>query len=467
MIAPTPAGFSLTGRALGRLAVVFALLVILAPAGQLAAQTPESVEEVVRRALFTNDPWERDSLLAQLAERGNPDVAPALITALRFVRGNKDAIAATLLALTGADHGESWHDWMLWQEAHPEITPFDGFDGFKADVMAEIDVNFRAFLRRGVKHEIRLEEITWGGVMKGGIPALVNPTHYLAEAAGYLVDEELVFGVEINGDARAYPLRILDWHEMFNDVVGGVPVALAYCTLCGSGILYETSVPPRPEPFVFGSSGFLYRSNKLMYDQQTHSLWNQFTGRPVVGPLTGSGITLRVRPVAITSWAAWRARHPDTRVLSLNTGYARDYTLGRPYGSYFASPDLMFPALVEDQRLKPKDYVFVLRAGTNEKAWPLSAFTGRRVINDAVGDLDVVLVGDEATRTVRAYDAGGRDFNAGHNGLADLIADGEIWRVGEEALTGEGGAMLPRLPGHIAYWFAWSGFNAGASFYED
>ena len=205
MIAPTPAGFSLTGRALGRLAVVFALLVILAPAGQLAAQTPESVEEVVRRALFTNDPWERDSLLAQLAERGNPDVAPALITALRFVRGNKDAIAATLLALTGADHGESWHDWMLWQEAHPEITPFDGFDGFKADVMAEIDVNFRAFLRRGVKHEIRLEEITWGGVMKGGIPALVNPTHYLAEAAGYLVDEELVFGVEINGDARAYP----------------------------------------------------------------------------------------------------------------------------------------------------------------------------------------------------------------------------------------------------------------------
>ena len=303
--------------------------------------------------------------------------------------------------------------------------------------------------------------------MKDGIPALVNPTHYLAGAATYLLDDELVFGVEINGDARAYPLRILDWHEMFNDVVGGIPVALAYCTLCGSGILFETSVPPRPEPFVFGSSGFLYRSNKLMYDQQTHSLWNQFTGRPVVGPLTGSGITLRVKPVAISSWAAWRARHPDTKVLSLNTGYARDYTPGRPYGSYFASPELMFPALVEDQRLKPKDYVFVLRAGTDEKAWPLSAFAGGRVINDSVGDLDVVLVGDEATRTVRAYDAGGRDFSAGDNGLEDLIAQGETWRVGEEALTDEGGAMLPRLPGHIAYWFAWSGFSSGASFYEE
>jgi hypothetical protein len=94
---------------------------------------------------------------------------------------------------------------MLWKEAHPEITPFDGFDGFKVDVMVEIDFNFRAFLKRGVKHEIRLEEITWGGVLKDGIPALVNPTHYLAEAATYLVDDELVIGVEINGDARAYP----------------------------------------------------------------------------------------------------------------------------------------------------------------------------------------------------------------------------------------------------------------------
>ena len=90
---------------------------------------------------------------------------------------------------------------------------------------------------------------------------------------------------------------------MFNDVVGGVPVALAYCTLCGSGILYDARVDGRDDPFVFGSSGFLYRSNKLMYDQATHSLWNQFTGRPVVGPLTGSEIEIKILPVAITTWA--------------------------------------------------------------------------------------------------------------------------------------------------------------------
>ena len=102
-----------------------------------------------------------------------------------------------------------------------------------------------------------------------------------AKDADYLLGTALVFGVSINGDTRAYPLRIMGWHEMFNEVIGGVPVALAYCTLCGSGILFETAVEGRARPFVFGSSGFLYRSNKLMFDRETNSLWNQFTGKPV------------------------------------------------------------------------------------------------------------------------------------------------------------------------------------------
>jgi hypothetical protein len=270
-----------------------------------------------------------------------------------------------------------------------------------------------------------------------------------------------VFGIEIAGDARAYPLRILDWHEMFNDVVGGVPVTLAYCTLCGSGILYDARVPGHDEPFVFGSSGFLYRSNKLMYDQGTHSLWNQFTGRPVVGPLTGSGIELEVLPVTITSWRDWEAQHPDTKVLSLDTGYERDYTPGQPYGEYFASEELMFPMLVPDERLAPKDYVFALRIGDQEQAWPLDEFEGGRVISAKVGDRAVVLVGDAATRTVRAYESGGRDFAAGSDPTT-LVADGQDWQIHEDALIGPGGERLERLPGHIAYWFAWQGFIDGA-----
>ena len=151
---------------------------------------------------------------------------PALIQALRFVNDSGGHILTTLQGLTKADIGPDWHDWMLWQEERSDVVVFVGYDAIKADVMAWIDPNFRVFLYRGVKHEIRLEEIAWGGVSKDGIPALNNPKHISAAEAAYITDDELVFGVEINGDARAYPLRMMDWHEMFNDVVGGVPVAL-------------------------------------------------------------------------------------------------------------------------------------------------------------------------------------------------------------------------------------------------
>ena len=387
-------------------------------------------------------------------------MVPGLILVMRFLRDGAD-IDRTLAALTGEAPGKTWPEWALWLQAHPEILPFEGFDGFKADVMAVIDPEFRRFLYPGVAHAIRLEEILWGGVPKDGIPALTNPALITPAEATWLTADELVFGVEIDGDARAYPLRILDWHEMLNDVVGGVPVTLAYCTLCGSGILYDTRVAGRSEPFVFGSSGFLYRSNKLMYDQATHSLWNQFTGRPVVGPLTGSGIELAVLPLTIASWQDWHAAHPATKVLSLETGHQRDYTPGQPYGDYFASAELMFPVLVPDQRLAPKDYVFGLRAEGARKAWPLAAFAGGRVLNERVGEVPVVLVGDAASRTVRAYRSDGRRFAAGAE-EGTLQAGDERWRIEESALVGPQGERLARLPGHIAYWFAWQAFIEGA-----
>ncbi|MGH6924821.1 MAG: DUF3179 domain-containing protein [Propylenella sp.] len=435
--------------------ILVLLVAALAIAGPALAETKS---ELVQKSLklFSRITDDRYASIDYFTKRGKTDAIPLLIFAMRFIPERRD-LEDALVKITG-EQIYGWNEWMMWQEAHPEIEAFDGFAKVHAEIHSKIvDPNFALFLGEGKKHEIRIEEIVWGGVKKDAIPALNHPRMLPADEATYLDDADLLFGISINGDARAYPLRILDWHEMLNDTIGGIDVSLAYCTLCGSGILFETKIDRFDKPLIFGSSGFLYRSNKLMYDTRTNSLWNQFTGRPVVGRLVGSGIELKTRPVVITSWGEWRREHPDTTVTDIETGFERDYSSGAAYADYFASPDLMFPTIVDQSELKQKDYVFALRSSEIEKAWPLGLFEGGAVINDRAGALDLVLVGDAATRTVRAYRSEGFSFEKGAS-LSELrAADGSTWRVTEDALVGPDGRTLGRLPGHIAYWFAWSG----------
>ena len=196
-----------------------------------------------------------------------------------------------------------------------------------------------------------------------------------------------------------------------------------------AGILFETKTPGRDKPLVFGSSGFLYRSNKLMFDRETNSLWNQFTGKPVSGSLAQSLIALKIRPVVITSWVDWKKRHPNTDVLSLETGRQRNYSSGFVYRDYFASPDLMFLVLVKnEERVKWKDYVFGIRDVGAAKAWPLSGFAGGRVINDAVGQREIVLIGDQATRSVRAYIRKDHQFEAADR-ARQIKGPGGLWTI--------------------------------------
>ncbi|MEM6481064.1 MAG: DUF3179 domain-containing protein [Pseudomonadota bacterium] len=428
----------------------------------------DPVLNALRMPLFGSDE-EFEDAMRFLQERGNPDVVAGLLSSLRFSRSREPAVAQVMETLTGESHGTDWFNWMLWQERHAEIVPHPSLIALKREILLGIDPNFDLFLRPEYltreRMKIRLEEITWGGVRKDGIPSLDNPDLIESSEASYLKDSDLVFGVEINGDIRAYPLRIMGWHEMFNEVIGGVPVALAYCTLCGSGILFETDVAGRSQPFIFGSSGFLYRSNKLMFDRETHSLWNQFTGKPVVGPLVDSGIELRQRPVVITEWGSWKVSHPDTKVLSLSTGHRRDYGSGVVYRDYFASRDLMFPALVDQSSHGQKDYVFTIRQFGAARAWPLDVFERRKVINDAIADRPIVLIGDADERTVRAYERGAHSFTSEGGALTD--ASDQRWTVTESALKGADGTSLPRVAGHIAYWFAWDNYlGDAASVYE-
>jgi len=446
--------------ALAGLFVAVVLAAAIGPRQGQADSEPDEIAALHHQAVFARGAA-RDAAVRALATNGDLGAIPTLLLGMRFQYRGLPAYLEAFRDLTGTAVGD-WFEAALWLEAHPEVRAHPAYRAVKLEAYDLIDPEFRRFFD-GARSQpenmrIRIGEIYWGGVRVDGIPPLDIPAMVAAREADYLVDDDLVFGLEIDGDARAYPLRILGWHEMMNDVVGGVPVALAYCTLCGSGILYETRVEGRDAPFVFSSTGLLYRSNKLMYDRQTDSVWNQFTGEPVMGPLVDSGIRLKIRPIAITTWAKWRARHPETRVVSIETGYARDYGSGVVYRDYFASPDLMFPALVRDEsRLEAKDYVFALRDVAVAKAWPLDLFAGGKVINDTLGDTPVVLIGDAESRTVRAYARGERRFAPG-DGADGLRAASERWRVEEAYLLGPDGTRLPRLPGHIAYWFAWENF---------
>ena len=397
----------------------------------------------------------RTSAREWMLKRGKTDVVPALIRTLRYFPEDSSQTLHVLKELTQQELGPQWFDWIVWMQDNP-TEPFSKNEIFLETVTKRLDKKFDVFFYPDIKRSIRLDEIVWGGVRKDGIPALTYPTMIGANEAAYIGNDELVFGISINGDARAYPYRFMDWHEMLNDRIGGVSVSLAYCTLCGSGILYKTKIDSNDEPIIFGSSGFLYRSNKLMYDQKTHSLWNQFSGEPVVGELVNKDIKLEVLPLVTTTWEEWRKQYPDTKIMSSETGFIRDYTPGAAYGAYFFSDELMFPASVKDETLKKKEKVFGLRLSGANKAWPLTLFKKPTVIHDQVGIIPIVLIGDAKFETVRAYRSEGIRFKLTENG--QLIADNKEWQWTEKELIGPNNKKLSRLPGHIAYWFAWSGY---------
>ena len=391
---------------------------------------------------------------------------------LSFVNPDYWAYHAGMLA--GEDLGADWATWIDWYGAS-DLMPPPGFTGWKGDLLGRIDPLFADFLADDLSSNIRVEEIQWGGVVVDGIPALDHSPQIPASAATYLEPTEPVFGIALNGEAHAYPLRIIDWHEMANDTVGGVPLSLAYCTLCGAAIAYH-GVGSDGVTYDFGSSGFLYRSNKLMYDRQTRSLWNQLTGEPVLGPLVGTGVELELLPVVLTSWAAWQAQHPETLVLDINTGFDRPYEVGAAYGAYFASSGTMFPVWQRSELLATKAQVYALTIDGTPKAYPLDLLTAEGVVNDTVAGQGLVLVARRgiveaegqdrrygpinyaAGAEVRAFARDGYTFAPGE-ALDELVDEtGRIWTITETALIGPDGAELPRISGHLAYWFGWFAF---------
>ncbi|MEO5740257.1 MAG: DUF3179 domain-containing protein [Vicinamibacterales bacterium] len=342
--------------------------------------------------------------------------------------------------------------WTLPYNPHPEYVRFKGL------IYRSIDPAFEAFFPPGMRSLIRLDEIDWGGVVVNGIPPLDYPKHIPASQASYLGDGNVVFGISLNGESRAYPKRILAWHEMARDRIGGVELTVVYCTLCGTVIPYHSVIGGKLVRF--GTSGLLYRSNKLMFDEETRSLWSTLEGKPVVGPLVDSGLTLTPESVVTTTWREWRQEHPDTTVLSIDTGFRRNYSEGHAYRDYFANDRLMFQVSRTDQRLRNKAEVVVMRLHSSEQEVPVAIAVDllRRqpVFHfDAAGQSHIVITTRAGAN--RVYRVGGHTFDR-------MLADGVIvdrnggrWRVTEDALVSEARPeeRLVRQTAQRAFWFGW------------
>ena len=317
-------------------------------------------------------------------------------------------------------------------------------------------------------------ELLSGGPPPDGIPAIDRPKFLAADYVDFLEDEEPVLAIEIGDDARAYPLQVMTWHEIVNDTVDGVPVAVTYCPLCNTAIAYGRRLGDRV--LDFGTSGMLYNSALVMYDRQTESLWSHFTAEGIVGHLAGQ--ELEVYPVAIVAWADWREAHPDGLVLSRDTGHDRDY--GRnPYPGYddIDSPAFLFEGEV-DGRLAAKERVIGIERGGEAVAVRADELAEAGVVEVEIGGDTLVVWLDPGTAS--ALDspvlAEGRDVGA--TGVFVPVVDGQEltfertdagfvddqtgsrWNVLGDALDGPlaGRALEPVV--HVdTFWFAWGAFQ--------
>jgi hypothetical protein len=231
------------------------------------------------------------------------------------------------------------------------------------------------------RHTVPLREFMSGGPGKDGIPALDRPRFVPVSEVDFLKPQEPVIALSLAGRDRAYPLQVLIWHEIVNDVVGGVPVAVTFCPLCNTSIAFDRRVQGRT--LSFGTTGNLRNSDLVMYDRQTESWWQQFGGEAVVGRFAGT--RLRELPVRIVAWRRFRAQHSGGDVLSRETGYARPYG-ENPYSGYddVSSPPFFPTAHADDKRLPPKERVVYLERGGSAVVIPFSTLAKKKKLEVSV-----------------------------------------------------------------------------------
>jgi Protein of unknown function (DUF3179) len=324
------------------------------------------------------------------------------------------------------------------------------------------------------KHIIPLDQIVSGGPPPDGIPYIDNPKFLTVQEAGknFLSDSDLVLGLNIHGDIRAYPLSILVWHEIVNDKVGGVPVAVTYCPLCFTNQVFNSTIGSN-QILQFGTSGKLYNSNLVMYDRGSKSLWSQALGQAIVGKYAGQ--KLQRIPFDIAYWKDWKQLYPNSKILSKDTGFSRPYGAD-PYGDYYTSNQLYFPVSNHDNRLELKEKIVGLDNGDGigkgqYKAYKLQQIETQKIINDDIGGEPVTLFSLHPAM-VRVYDriiTGGKILEFEYKNSNNKITDkqtGTEWNFDGEAVNGTlKGTHLTRLPFDEGFWFEWVAFHPRTALY--
>lgn len=276
--------------------------------------------------------------------------------------------------------------------------------------------------------KVKKEDLLQGCFSKDCIPSIDDPKFESAREASWLNDEDRVFALDYNGVQRAYPQRILNWHEIVNDTIEGDPVVITFCPLCGSALAFERIVDGVITEF--GVSGKLHNSDLVMYDRYEGNLWQQISGEGIVGPAARRDEILKKIPIITTSWKDWKKEYPNTQVLSRDTGHSRDYSQ-YPYGTYEQDDQLLFGVEGLDKSLQIKTVVYGIEINGLSKAYPESVFDKNKVIEDKIGDSSIRL----------------ERKDSGEVEVIDLVTNEEIIPI--------------RL-----FWFAWAAFHPDTQLYK-
>lgn len=301
---------------------------------------------------------------------------------------------------------------------------------------------------------IPIAEVLDGGPGRDGIPALENPNFINASEVNFLSDSDLVIGFKNGGDVRAYPHIILDWHEIINDNVGDVSLAITYCPLTGTGIGWNRVISGKET--TFGVSGLLYNSNLIPFDRETKSNWAQILNESVNGDLIGEKVD--IVPLFETTWGVWKSIYPETEVVSTNTGFSRTYGTS-PYGDYNTNNDRFLFPVAKDSRLPLKERVYALIEGDKAKAFRFNDFSDGNVIKDSFEGNTYLIVGNTDFMVSFLLDANTTtlEFEYIYSGGEIIVQDneGNQWNIFGEAISGpRAGQFLKATTAFKGFWFS-------------